>query len=188
MKRLLFLHDRLADGATALAPGALPLIARAVFAGVLLVYFWASAVTKLGPGPLGFLFPSQGAYIQIFPRAVEAAGYDIAQLGPFHWAVVLAGTWAEFLLPLLLVIGLASRLAAAGMIGFVLVQSATDILGHNVGGDTLGAWFDRASDAPVLDQRALWVALLAVPLLLGGGWLSADAALRARRGAAWAAS
>jgi putative oxidoreductase len=39
----------------------------------------------------------------------------------FHWAVVVAGTLAEFILPLLIVIGLFTRLAAFGMIGFVIV-------------------------------------------------------------------
>ncbi|QYK43137.1 MAG: DoxX family membrane protein [Paracoccaceae bacterium] len=181
MNRLLSLHDRIADHADKAAPGLLPLIARAAFAAVLLMYFWASAVTKVGPGIAGLFVPSQGAYIQIFPRAVEAAGYDISQLGAFHWLVVLAGTWAEFILPLLVVIGLATRLAALGMIGFVLVQSATDVIGHGVGGETLGAWFDRASDALILDQRTLWIVVLAIPLAMGGGWLSADGWLRAKR-------
>ena len=44
-----------------------PLLARAVFAAVLLVYFWGSALTKLGDGPAGLFNPSAGAYAQIFP-------------------------------------------------------------------------------------------------------------------------
>ena len=97
----------------------------------------------------------------------------------FHWAVVVAGTWAEFLLPLLIVVGLATRLAALGMIGFVTVQSLTDLYGH--GGiaheGTLGAWFDRAPDALILDQRALWIFLLVVLVIKGAGLLSVDRAL-----------
>jgi putative oxidoreductase len=178
MNRLLALHDRTADALTGLAPGLLPLMARATFAAVLLTYFWASAVTKLGPGLTGLFLPSQGAYIQIFPRAVEAAGYDISQLGLYHWAVVLAGTWAEFILPLLILIGLATRLAALGMIGFVIVQSLTDIIGHGIAGDSLGYWFDRAPDSVILDQRTLWVVVLMIPLTMGGGWLSLDRLLR----------
>lgn len=181
LNRLLSLHDRLADALSVTAPGLLPLIARAAFAAVLLVYFWASALTKFGPGITGLILPSQGAYIQIFPRAVEAAGYDIGQLGLYHWAVVLAGTWAEVILPFLLLIGLATRLAAFGMIGFVVVQSVTDVIGHGVGGATLGAWFDRASDALILDQRTLWIVVLMIPATMGGGWLSVDRWLRARR-------
>lgn len=184
MTRLISWHDALADRLAAVAPGLLPLLARAAFAAVLLVYFWASGVTKLGAGLGGIFLPSQGAYIQIFPRAVEAAGYDISQLGTYHWAVVLGGTWAEFVLPFLVVIGLATRLASLGMIGFVVVQSLTDLLGHGVDATTIGAWFDRASDGLILDQRTLWIVVLMIPLTMGGGWLSADAALRKRRGAA----
>ncbi len=179
---MLALYDRTAGGLARLAPAVLPTLARLTFAAVLLVYFWNSARTKLGDGLLGLFRPSDGAYIQIFPKAVEAAGYDFAQLGLFHWAVALAGTWAELLLPLLIVIGLLTRLAALGMIGFVLVQSATDILGHGVAGDDLGRWFDAASGALVLDQRALWVFLLATLVLIGGGPLSLDRLLARRRG------
>lgn len=179
---MLALYDRTAGGLARLAPAVLPTLARLTFAAVLLVYFWSSARTKLGDGLLGLFRPSDGAYIQIFPKAVEAAGYDFAQLGLFHWAVALAGTWAELLLPLLIVIGLLTRLAALGMIGFVLVQSATDILGHGVAGDDLGRWFDAASGALVLDQRALWVFLLATLVLIGGGPLSLDRLLARRRG------
>lgn len=152
----------------------LPLLARVVFASVLLFYFWASAVTKLGPGLTGFLMPSDGAYIQIFPKTTEAFSYDFSQFGLFHWLVVTAGTWAEFVLPLLIVLGLFTRLAALGMIGFVMVQSIVDVTGHGIGGATLGAAFDRASDALIWDQRMLWVFLLLVLVLKGGGALALD--------------
>jgi putative oxidoreductase len=167
--------DRLAP----LAPGLLPLLARLVFAAVLLPYFWASAATKLGSGLTGIFLPSDGAYAQIFPKAFEAAGYDSSQLGLWHWAVALGGTWAEFILPLLLVIGLLTRPAALGMIGFVVAQSLTDIVGHGADAATIGAWFDRDSASLILDQRTLWGMLLFVPLVLGAGWLSADRTLRA---------
>ena len=55
------------------APMVVPSLARLVFAGVLLIYFWNSARTKIGDGLFGFLHPSDGAYIQIFPKAAEAA-------------------------------------------------------------------------------------------------------------------
>jgi putative oxidoreductase len=66
------------------------------------------------------------------------------------------------------------------MIGFVMFQSLTDIYGHGVTGDDLGAWFDRASGALILDQRAFWVFLLIVLALKGAGGLSMDAILRRR--------
>lgn len=166
MKRFLTLAqsvDRLGDAL-------LPLVARLVFAGVLARYFLGSALTKL-EGPLT---PSLGAYAQIFPRAMEAAGFDPSQLGPWHWLVVIAGSWAELVLPALILLGLATRAAALGMIGFTLVQSLTDVIGHKAGPATIGAWFDRTSDALILDQRALWLLLFLTLVLKGAGALSLD--------------
>lgn len=148
----------------------LPLAARLTFAAVLLGYFWASGLTKLD----GAFTPSLGAYAQIYPRAMEAAGYDAGQMGVFRTLIVLAGSWAELILPALIVLGLATRLAALGMIGFVVVQSLTDIIGHKAGPDTIGAWFDRASDALILDQRAFWLLALLILVLKGAGALSLD--------------
>ncbi len=154
----------------------LPLLARFVFAAVLLMYFWNSGLTKLGDGLLGFLSPSSGAYVQIFPKAMEAVGYDTSQLTLFHWAVVVGGTVAEFVLPLLIIVGLLTRLAAFGMIGFIVVQSLTDLFGHGgIAHDgTLGAWFDRMPDALILDQRAFWVLALLILVFKGAGALSID--------------
>lgn len=179
MTALVNLHDMIFDAIERGLSGLLPLLARFVFAAVLLLYFWNSGVTKLGDGLFGFLVPSTGAYAQIFPKAFEAVGYDSSQLGVFHWLVVVAGTWAEFILPLMIVLGLATRLAALGMIGFIAVQSLTDLYGH--GGiehaATLGAWFDRMPDGVVLDQRAFWVFLLVVLVVKGAGALSLDRVL-----------
>lgn len=185
MTALLSAYDRLVAGLDRAAPVLLPSLARFVFAATLLVYFWTSALTKLGDGLLGIVQPSLGAYAQIFPKAMEAAGFDPGQLGLFHWAVVVAGTLAEFILPLLIVVGLFTRLAALGMIGFVAVQSLTDLYGH--GGiaheGTLGAWFDGAPDALILDQRVFWVFVLTYLVLRGAGPLSLD---RVLRNAPWA--
>jgi putative oxidoreductase len=161
----------MAQGADRAGDWLLPTLARVVFAGVLFSYFWTSAGTKLD----GLFTPALGAYAQIFPKQFEAVGYDVSQMGLWHRLVVLAGAWAEYLLPVLIVIGLLTRLAALGMIGFVVVQSLTDIWGHGAGA---GAWFDAASDALILDQRALWCLLLAVLILKGAGPLSADRLLR----------
>ncbi len=167
MTRLLALYDRAARLADRQSDWLLPCLARLVFAGVLLGYFWASAATKL----VGPFSPTAGAYGQIFPRAFEAVGFDESQLGLWHWAVAVAGAWAEFALPVLIVLGLFTRLAALGMMGFVAVQSLTDVYGHGV---EAGAWFDRASDGLILDQRAFWVLLLVVLALKGAGPLSVD--------------
>lgn len=178
MTILLRLYDALGDRAAAAAGPALPTLARLLFAGILLVYYWNSATTKIGES---ILSPSSGAYIQIFPRAVEAAGYDHSKLSVFHTFVVLAGMWAEFLLPALILLGLFTRLAALGMIGFVAVQSWVDIFGHGLAGADIGTWFDRNPSSLVLDQRALWLFLLAVLVLKGAGPLSADRVLLRRR-------
>jgi putative oxidoreductase len=162
----------------------LPSLARFTFAAVLLIYFWHAAATKLGPGLFGLFQPAMGAYAQIFPRAMEAAGYDPGQLGWWHWAVVVAGTAAEFVLPALIVLGLLTRLAALGMIGFVALQSLTDLYGHGgiAHAETLGAWFDRLPDGAILDQRLLWVFVLATLVAKGAGPLSLDRLLAARLG------
>lgn len=161
----------------------LPTLARFLFAAVLAVYFWVSGMTKLGDGVLGIVQPSLGAYAQIFPRVMENVGYDVTQLGLYHWAVVTAGTLAEFILPLLIIVGLLTRLASIGMIGFVVVQSLTDLNGHGKWGDglVLGAWFDAPSNSLIMDQRALWVFLLLVLVVKGAGPLSFDRALAPNR-------
>lgn len=155
---------------------ALPFLARFIFVAVLFMYYWNSGLTKVGDGIFGIFSPSIGAYGQIFPKALEAVGYDISQLSFFHWAVATAGTIAEFALPILIAIGLLTRLSALGMIGFIVVQSLTDLFGH--GGiehdGTLGAWFDRFPDALILDQRAFWVLCLAILVFKGAGALSVD--------------
>ncbi|MGH1464999.1 MAG: DoxX family protein [Cognatishimia sp.] len=158
----------------------LPTVARLVFAAVLAAYFWNSGLTKLGDGLFGLFAPSAGAYVQIWPKVFEAVGYDTSQLGLFHWVVVFGGTIAEFILPAAIILGLFTRLASLGMIGFVVVQSLTDIYGHGADADTIGAWFDRVSDAHIMDQRAFWVFLLLVLIVKGGGALSIDRILAKR--------
>ncbi len=177
MRGFLSIYRRLVAAVDRMDDWLLPTAARLVFAAVLLAYFWASALTKLGDG---IFTPSVGAYAQIFPRMLEAAGYDASQLGLWPRLIVLAGTWGEFVLPALIVLGLFTRLAAVGMVGFVAMQSVTDIYGHLAGPETIGAWFDRASDAVILDQRAFWVLLFVVLIVKGAGPLSADWALRRR--------
>lgn len=174
MNALISLHNSIAARLSAASPWLLPTLARVLFAGVLFMYFWSSALTKVGAG---IFSPSDGAYIQIFPKAVEAVGYDTSQLGFAHWLVALAGTWAEFILPVLIIVGLLTRLAALGMIGFILVQSFVDITGHGVAGADIGAWFDNASSALILDQRAFWIFALIVLVVRGAGPLSLDRVL-----------
>ncbi|MGB1234495.1 MAG: DoxX family protein [Planktomarina sp.] len=181
MNMILTLHDRVFHGLSRVLDGwFLPLVARFTFAAVLLNYFWNSAVTKLGDGIFGFLSPSLNGYIQVFPAKTEALGYDISGFSWFDWLVVTAGTIGEFVLPLLIVIGLLTRIAALGMIVFVIVQSYVDVTGHGVGGADLGAWFDGPSGALIMDQRLLWMTLFITLIVKGGGAISLDGLLSKR--------
>lgn len=153
----------------------LPLGARFAFIAVLLGYYWSSAMTKFSDGFFGFLSPTLGAHYQILPGITEAAGYDLSTIHPFFTLIVLLGSWAELVLPLLILIGLFTRGAALAMIGFVLVQSLVDITGHGV---MAGGWFDRASDGLILDQRLFWVFILLILAVKGAGPLSLDRALK----------
>ena len=91
----------------------LPTLARVVFALVFLVYFVNSAGTKID----GSIFsPSAGAFGQIFPKAAEEVLWDVTQMTFFQRLVIFAGTLAEYVLPVLIVLGLMTRLAALGLI------------------------------------------------------------------------
>ncbi|EIE50796.1 DoxX [Salipiger aestuarii] len=149
--------------------------ARLVFGAVLAGYFWASGLTKLDGTGL-----SANAYIQIFPRQMEAAGYDPSALPALAHAVTAAGTLAEFALPLLILLGLFTRLSAVGMLGFLAVMTLTDIVGHGIGAETIGAPFDRDATGLVWDQRLLWAWLLGGLALTGAGPLSVDRMLQKR--------
>lgn len=157
-------------------PGAAAAIgasARLVFGSVLAGYFWASGLTKID----GFGL-SANAFIQVFPKQMEAAGYDPSAMSFLAHVVTAAGTLAEFVLPLLILLGLFTRLSAVAMLGFLAVMTLTDIAGHGVGPETIGAPFDRDATSLLWDQRLLWAWLLGVLALTGAGPLSADRMLQ----------
>lgn len=165
---------RLLDGAV------LPTLARLVFAGTLLMWFWSSAMTKVGDGITGIFSLSVGAYAQILPKQMEAVGYDPSQLGFLAKMIVLFGTWGEFIIPALVVLGLFTRASSIAMIGFIIVMSIVDITGHGADATTIGTWFDKITDSKILDQRAWWIFLLLVLVARGGGPVSIDGLLRRR--------
>ncbi len=147
----------------------LPTLARVVFSLVFLVYFLNSAGTKID----GSIFsPSAGAFGQILPKAAEAVLYDVTQLTLFQRLVIFGGTVAEYVLPVLIVLGLMTRLAAVGLIGFTLVQTIVDVTGHGV---ALGKWLNNAPE--LIDERTLWVFLFAVMVVKGAGPISVDNAI-----------
>lgn len=170
------LHQRLFGAVESSLEGwFIQLGARLMFAATLVVYYLNSAATKLGDGVLGIFVPSSGAFAQILPSIAEQYYYDTSAIPFFPWhLIVIAGTVAEILLPVLIVAGLFTRLAALGMIGFVIVQTVVDIAFHAA---EPGAWFDlQAGD--LLDQRGLWVFLLLLLVVKGAGAFSVDALLR----------
>lgn len=147
-----------------------PTLARLVFVAVLFVYYWNAATLKID----GSIFsPSAGAFSQIFPKAAEAVLYDVSQMTFFQRIVIFFGTVAEFVLPVLLLIGLLTRLAALAMIGFIWVQTITDVVGHGI---KLGGLFDNA--ITLMDQRVMWTFLMIVIIVHGAGPLSLDRLLR----------
>lgn len=149
----------------------LGLLARLVFLAVLLPYYINSALTKFD----GTFLIADSAYYQIALPAVDAAGGDVSAVSLFPWGLmVLFGSYGEIILPLLLVAGLSTRIAALGMIGFIIVQTLTDVLVHNVDATTIGALFDRFPDSVILDQRLLWIFPLVYLAVKGGGLFSLD--------------
>ena len=181
MHALVTIHNAVFDLVEKIGSWVLPLAARFVFAATLLLYYWNSGLTKLGDGFFGLFSPSVGAYSQIFPKQLEAVGYDVSEFGLFQQLVVLAGTYAEFILPLMILLGLFTRLASLGMIGFIIVQSLTDVIGHGAtDAKTLGALFDRFPDSVIMDQRLFWIFVLAVLVIKGAGALSLDTILKRR--------
>ncbi len=152
----------------------LPTLARVIFLGVLFVPYWRSGLTKFGDGLAGLLVLSPGAYVQIFPQAMEAVGYNQSELSLVHHLIVFVGSYAEILIPLMIILGLATQLAALGMIGFIVVQSWVDIYGHGLSGDTVGTWFDNKADSIIFDQRAFWIFLLVFLVVKGAGRFSLD--------------
>lgn len=170
MTALLSIYSSAVERLDRLSGFLVPSLARLVFAAVLLVYYWNSAGLKID----GSIFsPSSGAFAQIFPAAAEAVLYDVEQLSLFQRLVIFAGTVAEYLLPALILIGLFTRLAALGTIGFIWVQTIVDVTGHGV---KLGSLFD--SNIALVDQRVMWSFLLLVLVFKGAGTLSVDAFLR----------
>lgn len=156
----------------------LPLFARLAFGSVLLIYFFNSGLTKIGNGAFGFLSPSDGAYAQILPSLMEQVGYDTSQIDFFPYGlIVLLGTWAEFVLPALIVVGLFTRAAGLGMIVFIIVMTVVDITGHHVDATTIGMAFDANPSSLIADQRLLWLVTLLIPVLRGPGAISLDAVL-----------
>jgi putative oxidoreductase len=93
--------------------------------------------------------------------------------------IVLTSSFqAGAVLPVLLVLGLATRIAAFGMIGLIAMTVVIDIFARSAPPEVIGALSDASPHDPISDLRLLWITVLAVPAVLGGGGLSLDALIR----------
>ena len=156
----------------------LGLSARLAFSSVLMMYFLNSALTKVGSGFPGSIIPTSGAYAQMLPPVAEQYGYNADKIPFFPWTIIVyAGTYAEFVLPVLILVGLFTRAASLGMIGFIAVMTFVDINFHGLDAKTIGEFFDRIQDAAVVDQRLLWCFPLLYLAVKGPGLISLDAIL-----------
>ena len=169
MTALIQLHDRFFAWVQAKTHIILPTLARLIFAGVLFRYFWNSALTKLN----GLFSPSLNAYAQIFPKAMEASGYDPSALSGLQTLIVLLGTYAEFVLPVLIVSGPVHTPRRRWHDRFCDCSIAHRR--DRPWGRVAGAWFDGDAVSLILDQRAFWVFALIVLVIRGAGPFSLDA-------------
>ncbi len=170
------LHDKVFDLVNRIAGDwFLGLSARLIFSSATMLWFLNSAMTKLDGGLFSI---SVGAYAQILPPIAEAASYDPSQIAFFPWKIIVfLGTYTEFILPVLILIGLFTRAASVAMIGFIVVLSFVDIQFHGLEPKSVGALFDRFPDAIIADQRLFWLFPLAYLAVKGGGAISLDTLL-----------
>ncbi|MDA8870119.1 DoxX family protein [Rhizobiaceae bacterium] len=157
-------------------------VLRLTFASTLLLYYLHSSWGSVDGSLLNLFSPNDGAFAAMIPPVMEEAGYDKAEVSwPWHVFVTL-GVMGELLLPVMIVVGLFTRIAAAGMIVVVLVQSYVDIQFHGLEEKSIGAMFDRLPDALIMDQRLLWITVLVLLVINGPGALSLDRLLHRRAG------
>jgi putative oxidoreductase len=151
MKQIAAYYDR----AVALAAGRIPeaaalLLVRIALAGV----FWRSGRTKV----------AEGGLLQIDPAQYDLFASEFSGLPLDSVIAVPLTTYAEHLFPILLLLGLATRLSAGALLVMTLVIQIFVFP---------DAWW------PV---HSLWAALAAILIVRGGGLFSLDAIIaRLRR-------
>ena len=98
------------------------LLARLTFLAVLFFYYVNSVKTKIGDGIMGIFQIQDSAYFQILgEEGMLAYDFDTANIPWFIDVVVALGTYMECLLPVSIVLGLFTRVAAVVIALFVLV-------------------------------------------------------------------
>ncbi|MEM7620238.1 MAG: DoxX family protein [Pseudomonadota bacterium] len=154
----------------------LGITARLFFCSVLFWYFINSAFTKVGATFPDTLIPTDSAYIQILgEKLFEQYSFSAAQIPVFPYKIIVfLGTYTEFILPVLILIGLFTRFTAVAFIFFIFVLTYVDITQHGVDVKTIGEIFDRVHNSEISDQRLLWTFPLLYLILRGPGVLSLD--------------
>ena len=152
MQTLLARYDALAAWLASRVPeGIALLLTRVALAGV----FWRSGRTKV----------EEGSLLSISDQAYFLFEYEYTGL-PLSPAIATPmATWAEHLFPLLLVLGLFTRLSAAALLVMTLVIQFFVYP---------EAWWQT---------HFVWTAMAAILIARGGGLFSADHLLASRRAA-----
>ncbi|MBL8649746.1 MAG: DoxX family protein [Sphingopyxis sp.] len=151
MTKAMQYYDRAVQLASARLPeGLVLLLLRVALAGV----FWRSGRTKV----------AEGSWLQIDPGTYELFKSEFSGLPLDPSIAVPLTTFAEHFFPMLLLLGLATRLSAGALLVMTLVIQIFVFP---------DAWW------PV---HSLWAAMAAVLIVRGGGLFSLDAlALKSRR-------
>lgn len=151
MTKAMQYYDRAVQLASARIPeGLVLLLLRVALAGV----FWRSGRTKV----------AEGSWLQIDPGTYELFKSEFSGLPLDPSIAVPLTTFAEHFFPMLLLLGLATRLSAGALLVMTLVIQIFVFP---------DAWW------PV---HSLWAAMAAVLIVRGGGLFSLDAlALKSRR-------
>jgi putative oxidoreductase len=148
--RIVALYDRTVDWlAGRILEGLMLLFTRVVLAGI----FWRSGQTKIAEGTW-FTISDNAFYL----FQDEYSGVPLSS----DLAAVMA-TVSEHLFPILLVLGLFTRLSAFALLGMTMV---IQIFVYP------DAWWQ---------VHSLWAAMTLVLIVRGGGWLSLDALLARKR-------
>ena len=151
------------------------LAARLAFSSVLMIYFLNAAQLKVGSGFPAMFIPKGGAYAQMFPALAKSVRYNVDKIDVFPYQIIVFfGTYMEFILPVLILVGLFTRAASLAFIVFIGVMTYVDITAHKVGAETIGTFFDRVNNSAIADQRLLWLVPLVYLMLKGAGAISLD--------------
>lgn len=150
---------------------------RLTFAAVLLPWFAIGGVSKLAGlslslGPAIGLFPlSVGAFYAYLPGAIGQVANGPPEFSLLQQIYVAVMVGMELLLPVLVIIGWHTRLAAT----LLALHQTLALALAQPWQETVGGAFDASPFDMVPDQLLLWLMLLAPLALFGAGPLSVDA-------------